>query len=78
MILPGADTHVAARIAERLRIAVTALGIGHPTDGTVSVSLGAAAVIPQRGARSEDLVQAADAALYRAKQNGRNRAEADE
>ena len=73
MILPGADLDVGARIAERLRIAVITLGIDHPTDGTVSISLGAAAAVPHPDARAEDLINASDAALYRAKQNGRNR-----
>jgi diguanylate cyclase (GGDEF)-like protein len=44
----------------------------------VTVSLGAAAMIPDEGQTPQDLIQAADQALYRAKDGGRNRVEAAE
>lgn len=45
----------------------------HPDGGTVSISVGWAQVEPAEGGVPEDLVAAADAALYRAKEAGRDR-----
>jgi diguanylate cyclase (GGDEF)-like protein len=78
VILPGAGAATASQVAERLRAAVAALAIDHPTDGTVSISLGVATAVPRSDLRAENLVNAADAALYRAKQNGRNRIETND
>jgi diguanylate cyclase (GGDEF)-like protein len=43
----------------------------------VTVSLGAAAAVPDAGSRPEELVTRADRALYRAKAAGRNHVETD-
>ena len=81
VILPDTDPPGAAAIAERIRLAVEALGIPHDHNDAaarVTISLGVAAALARVGGTMrmpEGLLQAADAALYRAKSNGRNRVE---
>ena len=41
--------------------------------GFVSISVGAASVLPTERHKPQDLTEAADAALYQAKREGRNR-----
>lgn len=68
----------AAKLAERIREAVERLGIAHQASATapvVTVSLGVATVKPTPEGNPKPLVDAADAALYRAKHAGRNRVE---
>jgi diguanylate cyclase (GGDEF)-like protein len=75
LILPGADLRAAAAAAARAHQAVLALREPHaasPLHG-VTVSLGVAALIPEDSIGAEQLIRTADAALYRAKQAGRNR-----
>jgi diguanylate cyclase (GGDEF)-like protein/PAS domain S-box-containing protein len=70
MILPRTGTEGAVCVAERLRLAVESMVV----DGLkVTISLGVA-TYPNQGAEGPDnLVEQADAALYRAKEGGRNR-----
>ena len=78
VILPGLDAPEAAAVMERVRDAVQALGLPHAraaVAGVVTISAGVAACAPQPGDDSARLVQAADAAMYRAKASGRNRVE---
>jgi two-component system cell cycle response regulator len=77
--LPDTDGQTALRVAERLvrKVAETPMQVeGAPkSELTVTVSIGIAATsveIP-----GDDLIKMADAALYRAKEGGRNRAVAD-
>ncbi len=76
LILPETDVRGALAIAERIRKAVEATP--HATDqGTLKVTLSVGlAMWPGAGELPEQLLQDADRALYRAKQNGRNRVEA--
>jgi diguanylate cyclase (GGDEF)-like protein len=75
VLLPGVGLATCGDIAERLRAAVAALDVpnlGHGTTSVVTVSCGCASLTVQTG-RPRDLCAAADAALYRAKQTGRDR-----
>ena len=74
LILPGASLEVTLERAEKLREAVKGLQIHHRDRyiNPTSMSLGVA-VFPDHGAAGEDLIRAADNALYLAKAQGRNR-----
>jgi diguanylate cyclase (GGDEF)-like protein len=64
--------------AERLRATIEELGLPHPASGVapvVTISLGVAWASPAPGGDWREALAAADAALYRAKQRGRNRTE---
>jgi diguanylate cyclase (GGDEF)-like protein len=74
LILPGADAEITRKRAERIREAVKHLFVSHrgQSVGSVTMSAGVAA-FPDHGTTGEVLTQAADAALYRAKTEGRDR-----
>lgn len=74
-LLPGTDLRGAFNVADRTRCEVEALGLPHPSDPCVSVSLGVGTITPRRGDRARDFLERVDAALYRAKRMGRNRVE---
>ena len=75
VLLQGADLEAAQRIGERLRQAVEDLLMAHAGApwGFVSISIGAASVLPTEQGNAEELTEAADAGLYQAKRRGRNR-----
>jgi diguanylate cyclase (GGDEF)-like protein len=76
VILPNTWLAGAADLAERIRAGVQGLAITHAAEaerGVVTVSLGIACMVPTPGSESSTLIEAADAALYRAKREGRNR-----
>jgi two-component system cell cycle response regulator len=75
VLLPETDDGGAEAFAERIRVAVEA----HPFEGSggaalrLTASLGVAVFPAPRVVTAEDLLVRADAALYRAKADGRNR-----
>ncbi len=76
VVLPGAGAEGARVVAEAIRAAVAAMALPHPKSSVadhLTVSIGAATRRPAKQDASGDLVAAADEALYRAKQEGRNR-----
>ncbi len=70
LILPGAEAAVAEALAERLRASVQEALNG---DLAITVSVGYASLSHGAFATAEQLFEAADAAMYSAKQQGRNR-----
>lgn len=74
-LLPDTPQERAIEIAETIRQAVAGLRAQHEDNegGIVTVSIGVATAIPQPGEDPATLVEAADAAVYRAKEAGRNR-----
>jgi diguanylate cyclase (GGDEF)-like protein len=77
VILPGTTADGAVQLAEELRTSIAAerieIGEGHRV--TITISIGVCGGIPTADQRVEDLIDAADRALYRAKENGRDRVE---
>ena len=76
LLMPETDEAGALHVAETVRREVAELGLEHagaPGGGRVSVSAGVSARVPDDGGFPEVLMEAADDALYRAKQRGRNR-----
>ena len=74
IILPEASLEIGRQRAEMLREAARELRLIHDGKslGAVTLSLGVAC-FPEHGRRREHLLQVADAALYEAKNGGRNR-----
>jgi diguanylate cyclase (GGDEF)-like protein len=74
IVLPEATLDIGRQRAEMLREAVRELRLVHDGKslGAVTLSLGVAC-FPEHARRREHLLQIADAALYEAKNNGRNR-----
>lgn len=73
VILPDTDEQAAWTIAERIRARVEQLEFGASSKVHVTVSIGVKALNPQPSLTIASLVEAADQALYRAKDTGRNR-----
>jgi len=76
VILPECCKECSVAFAERLRSCVSSGSMDTP-DGMipVTISIGVAASGGENGWAADSLVKAADVALYRAKENGRNRVE---
>ncbi|MNT28848.1 Phytochrome-like protein cph2 [compost metagenome] len=74
VVLPGSDYVGAFLVAEKIRRAVLQADIAHSDspEGIVTVSVGVCASNAASQVRPEDLIGAADKALYVAKASGRN------
>ncbi len=76
VLLPDTDTTRALLVAQRLREAIGVATIGHhemsETAEALTVSIGVS-VFPRHGIELDELMRAADSALYRAKRLGRDR-----
>lgn len=76
LLAPMSDLDGTSAIAQRLLEAVRSLQLAHADSpfGEVTLSIGVAALLAGEQ-QAQVLMQRADAALYRAKQSGRNRVE---
>ena len=77
VVLPQTDAAGASRLAERMRVAVESLHVPRVDGGgtiEVTASFGVASV-PENAVDRNELIAAADAALYAAKAAGKNRVE---
>ena len=76
VVLPDTDAEGARAVAEKIRLAVQALGVAHADSpcGAVTISLGVHTCRPADGTHATPLacIEAADALLYQAKLDGRN------
>jgi diguanylate cyclase (GGDEF)-like protein len=73
-LMVDADLATVARVAERMRALVEALPprtLGNDSQ-TITLSAGICARVPSSGTEASELLDEADAALYRAKHEGRN------
>jgi diguanylate cyclase (GGDEF)-like protein len=76
VLLPETHSQAAISVAERMRVQVRALRLEHARrpHGIATISLGVASLVAHADETThDDLVEAADRALYRAKQDGRDR-----
>jgi diguanylate cyclase (GGDEF)-like protein len=73
LLLPGCEPREAVEIADRARLAIAAEPIDGPSGPVpMSMSLGVACRRASDPTEAVALLEAADAALYRAKAHGRN------
>lgn len=74
LLLPDSDAAAAMLIGERIRARVERLAIPQGMSGAkvITVSVGVASISPSEAQPQDDLIEAADAALYAAKRRGRN------
>ena len=75
LLLPGTSLEAARAMAQLCLDGIEALALPHAgscTASALTVSIGVASMLPVAGADPSMLVDAADAALYRAKKEGRN------
>ncbi len=74
-VLPGTSLNGATFVADQMRLAVERLALPHPESpfGRVTASFGVASAIAMPETEPHRIVGAADMALYKAKNSGRNR-----
>ena len=76
LLLPETGNVGATTVADLLKIAVNGAAIEHlgsPLNSVLTLSLGVATLLPESDRMPDELLKAADFALYEAKRNGRNR-----
>ena len=76
IILPNTDPEGARKVAEKISSQVRELQIPHlnsPTNAYLTISMGVAGCIPCHNSSPQGLIEAADRALYQAKELGRDR-----
>jgi len=75
VLLPDTNSSGAGHVAEKMLAAVESLQISHVNteSGVISISLGVATITPDADSSTRDLMEAADAQLYKAKNAGRAR-----
>jgi diguanylate cyclase (GGDEF)-like protein len=76
MVLPETDEESAGTVAERCRKLISQAWIRHdasPVSQFLTVSMGAATLVPSSDDKLEDFMAIADRLLYRAKEGGRDR-----
>lgn len=79
VVLPNTDLAGATHVAEAMRLAVHKLNLTHATSSVsnrVTLSLGVASQIPNDDLAPSLLIEAADRAVYAAKESGRDRIQA--
>jgi diguanylate cyclase (GGDEF)-like protein len=75
LLLPETELEQATMLAEKCRSMIVDQKIvfSEGVSNVVTISLGVSSSIPELGTSPSELVEAADKALYRAKDSGRNR-----
>ncbi len=75
MILPDTTSEGALAVAEKVLKHIADLSIPHTNSAAadhVTLSIGVATLRPEKGSNPDELIEAADKMLYKAKENGRN------
>jgi len=75
LLLPHVSLEEGLKLAEKVRRGVWKLAIPHDfsTHGVITVSIGVCSVIPRSNIKKENLLLAADEAMYHSKKMGKNR-----
>lgn len=73
LLLPNTDKEGSLHIAERVRQSVESIYfVVDDNPVSITISIGVVSLVPEANTHSEQLLEMADSALYKAKNNGRN------